>query len=127
MSVNKPYGTAFTGILSLTNGAPGPLAIVIHTVPGGAAYVLGATERMYVTGVALSSNDTAIPLVAVDIGVGTYSVVSAYVGSTIPAYVDNFVSPPIIGKPGVAFRASAPSITAAKTIEVKIVGYISIT
>ena len=123
----KPYGTAFTGYLQLTNAAPGPVAIPIRTAPGGAPRTLLPTEKIYMTSVAISSNDTALPLVFIDIGATTYSVVSAYAGNTLPPYVDSMTAPPIIGQPGVAFRASAGAVTAAKTVEIKITGYISAT
>ena len=119
-------GTAFTGFVSLTNGAPGPTAFTIRTAPGGPAYTLQAGERLHITGVSISSNDTAAtpPLAQVDLGAATYVVISAYVGATIPAYVDN-ITPGIIGIAAVVPRASAATITATKTIECKIVGFVS--
>lgn len=124
MSFLRKQGTAFTGYLQLTNGAPGPANIPIRT-SSGSAYTLQATERLYLTSIVMSSNDTANPLVQVDLGTGTFVVVSGYVGNSFPAYIDNFTEPPIVGKPGVLFRASAAAVTAGKTVEVKILGYVS--
>ena len=123
----KPYGTAFTGYIQLTNAVPGPVTIPIRTAPGGVTRALLPTEKIYLTSVAISSNDTAIPLVFIDLGVSTYSVISAYAGSGLPPYIDSMTSPPIIGQPGIALRASAGAVTAAKTVEIKITGYISAT
>ena len=117
-------GTAFTGFAQLTPGLPGPTTFTIRTVPGGPAYTLQSGERLHITGAVISSNDTALPLVQIDLGPATYVVISAYVGSAFTAYVDN-ITPGVVGISAVVPRASTASVTATKTVECKIVGFVS--
>ena len=121
-------GTAFTGYAQLTPGSLGPTAFTIRNAPGGPAYTLQPGERMRVHGVAINTNDPALPLVTVDLGAGSYNVASVYV-ATGKAYTDNIPStggaPIFIGVAGVVPRVTASAVTAARTIEAKITGVIT--
>ena len=120
-------GTPFTGYLSLNTGVPGPLAFAIFPVPGGAAYALGAGERIYITSVTISTNDPALDLVTIDDGFisSPTNIARAYVTITTPAYVDNFPPGIVRTAQGKTPRAGSSAITAAKTVECIIRGYIS--
>ncbi len=119
-------GTPFLGYVSLTNGAPGPVAFSIFVEPGGAALTLAAPQRLYVTNVAISSNDSAQPKVVIDTGGSTPTTISSfYASNTAPPAVE--VIPPGVGRciPGVVPRASASAVTLGKTVEVTLAGFIS--
>jgi hypothetical protein len=126
--VRNTVGTPFVGYISLTSGAPGPLAVPIY-VPAGAlsAYALGATEFVWITNFVASTNDPTAELVTIDDGAATpKTLASVYVASAQQMQPQTFM-PGTVGcmKPGQGPRAKASSVTAAKTIEIVIVGYIT--
>lgn len=123
---SKASGQPFVGNLSLNTGAPGPLAIPIYTVPGGPAYTLDPAERIVITNISVSSNDTASPLVTLDDGSPAVRVVAKYyAGSTLPASNEAIVPGVLQGYKATNFRATSTAITAAKTVEVVIRGYVT--
>ena len=131
MSAIKASGTPITGTCQLTNAAPGPTAFTLQQVSGGATYALKPGELVVITHVSISSNDPAGPLVTVDDGPTAGSYVSrvlakAYAGSTYPA---STIASPVgnVGRRGVNPRASAPAVTAAKTVEITCIGYVTST
>ena len=126
--INNNVGKPFVGYVSLTNAAPGPVAFTLNTVRGGGVYALKATEFVIITNITLSSNDTANPLVTVDDGSPTFQPLQkGYVGSALPPVLLTYPPGMLPGYRGVNPRASAPAITAAKTIECTIVGFIATT
>jgi hypothetical protein len=127
-------GTPFFGYVSLTNAAPGPVNIAIFIEPGAAALGSlptnsnGQSARLYITNVALSSNDSAQPLVTIDTGGTTPTkIASAYAANTMPPAEE--VIPPGVGRciPGVVPRATASAVTSGKSVEVTLSGYLSFT
>jgi hypothetical protein len=119
-------GRPFWGYVQLTNGAPGPVNIPIFTVRGVAAYTIQANDLLYITSIALSSNDTTQALVTVDSGGTTPTkFASQYLSATQPPGVVQFAWGTAPGIFGTLLRATASAITAAKTVEVLIQGAIS--
>ena len=128
--LNSLSGTPFIGYVSLTNGAVGPTPFTLYV--NGAAYTLQAlsgsvaAERIYITNITISSNDTTQALVTVDDNsTPPVKLASQYLSSTQPPGIEQL--PPGIGRlaPGKVPRATASAVTAAKTVEFMIKGYIS--
>lgn len=122
--INSNTGTPLTGYISLANGSLGPTAFALFV--NSAAYTLNAAERVYVTNITLSSNDGTQALITVDDG-GTapQKLVSTYLSATQPPAV---VAPPpgcCRTEPGHVPRATASAITATKTVECTIQGYVA--
>jgi hypothetical protein len=122
-------GTPFIGYLSLITATPGPMAFALFTVMGASAYTLKATERCYLTAITLSSNDSAnTGIVTVDSGGTTPTkFASLYIpSSNLPG---TMAIPPGTARGifGTLPRAGITSVTALKTIEIVISGYISTT
>lgn len=126
-------GTPFIGYLSLTNATPGPVSFPIQVVMGGTSdpYTLLPADKVYITNITMSSNDATAALVTVDTGSSGGGVdttptklVSAYLSAT--QYLQPEQIPPGVchGPPGVAPRATASAVTAGKTVEIIIKGYI---
>ena len=125
VSLTKAAGQPFVGSISLTTGTPGPVPIPIITQPGGAAYTLAADERIVLTNVAISSNDTAQPLVTIDDGASApRTLVRGYTSATVPALIESM---PVgaQGKAATLLRATASAVTAAKTVEVTVRGFVT--
>lgn len=125
-------GTPFVAYAQLTNGAPGPVAFTLYTVMGSASYALASNERVYITNITLSSNDTAVALVTLDTGDtgGTgdttpTKLVSAYLSAS--QYLQPEQIPPgcCRGVFGVAPRIAATAVTSGKTVEAILKGYIA--
>ena len=124
--INSFNGTPVTGYISLTNGAPGPVAFALFTVMGQAAYTLQANERVYITNITVSTNDTALQLFTLDSGGTTPTVFAkSYVSNTVPMQPINIPAGVLHGIFGVVPRAAAGAVTTAKTIEVVFLGYVS--
>lgn len=123
----KLSGQPFVGLLSLTNGAPGPANITIKSVAGALTnYTLASDERLVVTNIAVSSNDTAQPLITIDDGAGTPRVLAKYyTGSALPAALEAIAPGNCQGFAGTLLRGTANAVTAAKTVEIVIRGYIT--
>jgi hypothetical protein len=125
-------GTPFFGYVSLTNAAPGPVNIAIFIEPGAAALgslptnTNGQPARLYITNVALSSNDTAQALITVDTGGTTPTKIqSEYLSSSQPPGIESIPEGVCRCIPGVFPRASASAVTSGKTVEVTLAGYLS--
>lgn len=118
------YGTPYTAYLSLTNGALGPTAFAIFV--NGASFTPGATDRLYITNITASSNDTTQALITVDDGAGTaQKLMSSYLSTTQPPAVEQIPAGACRLRPGVVPRGTASAITAAKTVELVIKGYVA--
>jgi hypothetical protein len=120
-------GTPVVGYLSLTNGAPGPVAIAFTYADGtNRAYAFIAAERLYVTNVSMSSNDTAQALITVDTGGATPTkLASQYLSNTQPPGVVSYWAGVIKCEFGIAPRGTATAVTAAKTVEIVVNGYVA--
>jgi hypothetical protein len=119
-------GTPVLGYISLAPGSLGPTAFSLFTVKGQAAYTLAANERVYITNISISTNDTAVPLITIDTGGPTpTNVLRAYMPASMQAVQESIAvgaAPCIFG---VVPRATASAITAAKTVEITIAGLVS--
>jgi hypothetical protein len=122
-------GTPVIGYLSLVTATPGPVAFALFTVMGAAAYTLQAKERVYITAITLSSNDSAnTGIVTVDSGGTTPTkFASMYIPSANLPGTASLPPGTARGIYGVVPRAGIASVTALKTIEIIISGYISST
>jgi hypothetical protein len=119
-------GTPFVGYLSLTNGAIGPTAFTLFTVMGKAAYTLQSTERLYITNITISSNDTTQALVTVDTGGSTPTkLASTYLSTSQPPAVENIPLGACKTIFGTVPRGTASAVTSTKTVEFVIKGLIS--
>lgn len=127
MAIISSNGTPFVGYVSLTNAAPGPVTFALVTVMGQANYTLQANERVNITNITVSSSDgTGTPLITVDTGGGTPTkFVSAYVNTTQQLQPVQISPGMAHGIFGVVPRATANAVTAAKTVEIVIKGFIS--
>jgi hypothetical protein len=126
----KTSGTPVLASVSLTNGAPGPTAFALQQVATGNAYTLATNEVFVVTNITMSSNDTAQPLVTVDDGVTGAPYTSRilgkyYVGASLPATTEAMALGVLPCRRGVVPRATASAVTAAKTVEITLRGYIT--
>lgn len=128
-------GTPCVGYATLVNGAIGPIAFTLYTKLGQPAYTLQPAspstgqpnaERLYVTGISISSDDTTQALITVDSGGTTPTkIASQYASSVQPPGVTSFPPGVMRGIPGVAPRATASAVTATKAVQVVIKGFIS--
>ena len=124
-------GTPVTGYVSLNSGALGPLPFALTVVRGQAAYTLGATEKIYIIGLVVSTNDSAAGLVTIDDGaIQTGITVVTKLFSIYPATNQQINTVSLFagytkGVAGVVPRATAAAVTSAKTIECMLYGYIS--
>lgn len=128
----KFAGTPITGYASLTNGAPGPVSIVLQQISGGANYTLQPGEVVVITSIAISSNDATGQLVTIDDGItgGAFTLrrlASQYTSGTLPTSFPNFPPGTCVGRRGVNLRATASLVSAAKTVEIVVVGYVTTT
>jgi predicted ribosome-associated RNA-binding protein Tma20 len=118
-------GTPFVGNLSFA-AAGGPTAIPIYVVAGSAtAYTLQAGEFICLTNITITTNDATPQLVTVDDGAATAKIFAKGYVSTTQVISENI--PPgicFVQKPGQNARATVAALTAAKTVEVVIKGYI---
>jgi hypothetical protein len=122
--LNKDSGTPVTGYVSLTNGAIGPTAFALFV--NSASYTLNAAERLYITNITLSSSDGTQALITVDDGGATpQKLVSTYLSSTQPPASISIPQGGCRTEPGKVPRATASAITAAKTVECSILGYVA--
>lgn len=127
MAINATRGTPFVGFVSLTNGAPGPTAVTL-IVPRrqAATYVLASDERVVITNVTLSSNDTANPLVSITDNAASnpLTIFKAYTATNIPTTIS--IPPGVLyGDFGRTPVASTPAVTSAKTVEIWLHGVIA--
>ena len=123
---NKASGQPFIGAVSLTTGSPGPVNIPIITVPGGAPYTLAPTERLVITNISVSSNDTAQPLVTLDDGATVPRLLAKYyTGAALPAANEAIPAGVCQGFLSKPLRATATAVTAAKTVEILVRGYVT--
>jgi hypothetical protein len=126
MALRPTTGTPFNGYLSLAPGSLGPTAIALF-LANGQSYTLASAERLYLTSISISTNDSAGPLVTIDNGNTSGLVKLARM------YVTNAFAPAVVSYPpglcalpfGSNARASANAISASKTVEVEIAGVIS--
>lgn len=131
--LNQTNGTPFIGYVSLTPGTPGPANFALFTVMGAAAYTLGAKERLYITNITVSSNDTSaapVPIITIDsAGSVPTQFARAYVNNV--RQLQPIAIPPGVARGifGVAPRAGSTISGAASvgngTVEVVIKGYVS--
>jgi hypothetical protein len=119
-------GTPFVGYISLTNAAPGPVAIALKVADKTVAS-LAPGQRIYITSIALSTNDTAQPKVTIDDGPASANVVASAYPS--PNFLISLAASPgtVRCAPGQIPRAKAAAVTSAKTVECVISGYIGST
>lgn len=127
MAIISSTGTPFLGYISLATA--GALNIPIWTVMGSAAtYTLKANERLVVTNLQVSSNDTVAALVTIDTGGGTPTkLLSAYLSTTQflqPEEIPAGICHGIFGTP---LRANISAVTGGKTVEIVLVGFVSAT
>jgi len=123
--INPNSGTPFVGYVSLTNGAIGPTNFAIFTVIGAAAYTLQSTERLVITNITVSSSDT-IALLTVDSGGTTPTkFYSGYVQGSVSPHSVNIPPGVLHGIFGTLPRAIASAVSATKTIECIINGFIT--
>jgi hypothetical protein len=125
-------GTPVTGYVQLTNASPGPTAFALTVVRGQAPYTLGARERLYFVGFSVSSNDLAGGgLVTIDDGAiqAGITVVSRLASIYVPANGSlatvSLFAGYTRGVFGIVPRASSSAVTAAKTVECMLFGYVS--
>jgi hypothetical protein len=119
----KLDGNPFTGYVSLTNAAPGPVNIPIFTVMGVAAYTIQPSDKLYILFISVSSNDTAQALVTVDTaGTTPTKLLSQYLSSTQPPGIMQAPWGSIQGIAGTLLRATASAVTSGKTVEVLVYG-----
>jgi hypothetical protein len=123
MNVNS--GTPFRGYAQLTNAAPGPVNVTLYV--NGQSYTPSTSERLYITSIVISSNDTAQPLVTVDSGGTTPTKLArAYAGAANAPPFSETVAPGVGQLDfGQVPRAAASAVTATKTVEVTLAGYVS--
>lgn len=118
-------GTPFVGNLSFS-AAGGPTAIPLYIGAGaGTAYTLQAGEFVVLTNITITTNDATSDLVTVDDGAATPKLFAkGYVSTT--QVINESIPPGIcfVKKPGQNPRATVGTLTAAKTVEVVIKGYI---
>ena len=122
--LNAICGTPFVGYASLTNGAPGPTALTLYV--NGAAFTATVTDRLYLTNITLSSNDGTQALITIDDnGSVPVKLASQYLSNVQPPGIVTI--PPGTQRlaPGKVPRATASAVTAAKTVEVVVTGYVS--
>src|SRR5579864_1873977 len=122
-------GNPVLGYISLTNAAPGPVAFAIFTILGVAAGSLAATQRIYITNITVSSNDTAnTGIVTVDsAGTTPTPIAKVYIPTNQQPLTVSIPPGCAKGIFGVVPRAGIASVTAGKTVEVTFQGYISST
>lgn len=126
--MNPLNGTPVVGYLSLTNGAPGPTAIAFTFADGtNRSYTFVSQERLYITNITISSNDGTQALITVDSGGATTptKLASQYLSATQPPGVVQFAPGTCRCEFGVAPRGTASAVTAAKTVEIVVNGYIA--
>lgn len=122
----RKHGTPFVGYLSLVHTGLGPTNIPVTVPPGGSAYTLAARERLMVTNIAITTNDSTQELVTIDNGATSpTTLVSAYVSASTPPYVESIPPGDLPGYGGTLLRATAGAITSGKTVEITIKGYIA--
>jgi hypothetical protein len=123
--INTNAGTPFIGYCQLTNGAPGPTNFTLFSVMGQAAYTLQATERLVITNITVSSNDTQA-LTTVDTGGTTPTpLMKTYLGSTQPPAVETIPPGCCHTIFGVVPRATASAVTGANTVQIIIKGFLT--
>lgn len=125
MSAVKASGQPFVALVSLTNGAPGPTAFTLTTVAHGTTYTLAANERMVITNVTITSNDTAQPLITLDDGTGGRTIGKYYTGSALPSVTESIPPGTLQGFAATLPRATATAVTSAKTVEIILRGYVT--
>jgi hypothetical protein len=127
--IRSATGQPFVGYVQLTNGTPAA-SIPIYILAGSAtAYTLKSNEKICLCGFMISSNDTATPLIQITDQAATPKILaSAYGGgpSTAPAPPATAALPAgiVLGSLATNLKAVAASITAAKTAEINIYGYV---
>lgn len=124
MAVRSTTGMPFVGYVSLTNGTPAGSIPIYVNAGSGAAYTLKATERVYITTIAISSNTTVTLVQVTDQFPTTPKVLfSVYAASTFPPAVATFPPGILLGAVATSPRAVATAV-AGSTIEVTITGCI---
>lgn len=124
MAIKSLSGTPFIGYLSLSAAAT-PTNVPVFVPMGSAAYTLKATEKLMVTNITLSSNDSTGGLFTLDTAGGTPTkFVSAYLSSTQFLQPEQIPPGVCVGILGTLLRAQVSAITATKTVEVVIKGTI---
>jgi hypothetical protein len=119
-------GTPFIGYVSLSNGSPGPTALTLYQVVGQSAYSLQPTERLYITAISISTNDTTQQLITVDSAGPTPTYLArVYLANTQPPYFAAIPAGTMRGIFNTVPRAGAGAVTLGKTVEVIVAGYIS--
>lgn len=127
-------GTPVIGYVSLNSGSLGPNPFALFQVMGQAAYTLAATEKVYITAITLSTNDSAAGLVTIDAGPvqagpplisAVTKIASIYPPTNQQTSAVSIPPGYCRGIFGVSPRATAAAITAAKTVEITIYGYIA--
>ena len=111
MAFNKTYGTLKTALVSLTPGAPSG---VLFPAPA-------ADEVYYIRDFLITTNDTAQPMITVSDASGP--LLRAYVSNAAPTLAAT--SDPIRTTKGSVINVTAGAVTAAKTVEIKCVAYVS--
>lgn len=125
MSIGSNKGTPFVGTVSLTNGVPGPTAFSLIVARNqNTPYTLNPNERISITNIVISSNDTANPLVSItDAAATPTTLFKAYTASAIPTTA-SYIPGVLLGALATIPKASAPAVTTAKTVEIVINGVI---
>lgn len=124
--INSFSGTPVVVYASLTNAAPGPVSMTLFRTMGANSVAINADERLYITNITMSSNDTTQALVTVDTGgLVPTKLASSYLSTTQPPAVVNNPPGTVRGILGTLPRAAASAVTAGKTVEIVITGYLS--
>jgi hypothetical protein len=118
-------GTPVVGNLSFS-AAGGPTIIPLYVVQGAATpYTLQSQEFLVITNITITTNDATPELVTVDDAGGTPKLfMKGYVSTT--QVISESIPPGIcfVQKGGTNPRATVGGLTAAKTVEVVLKGYI---
>lgn len=117
-------GTPFVAYLSLVNGAIGPTNVAVFT--NGNPFTPSANDKLYVTNITVSSSDTTQALITVDDGAATArKLLSTYLSATQPPAVVSIPPGACVLRPGVLPRGTATAVSAAKTVEIVVNGFVS--
>ena len=119
-------GTPFVGSCSLTNGAPGPTNFSLFIAENQTTTTVPAGMRLVISSILISTNDTANPLVTIDDnGAGPRVLGKYYAASGASPTPDYTGYAGVVCKTATLPRASAAAVTAGKTVEITIRGFLT--
>ena len=118
-----PQGTPVSG--TLTFSSSNTTTPFVMLLAGTTSVVtLGTSEKIYITSVVGSTNDTAPNFITIDDGAAGQSLVLGYC-STTAQFTPVFLPGTVKSRPGNALRATLSGQTAAKATVIQFFGYIS--